>query len=175
MKNATIPGIQDADKDREVTVINRGRSYNIPVRNIMLHPGARMAQDLSGVVANGSITSDVCLKYNRSMEAFDAIVDFYLDGDFHFPKKLCWKSFEKELHFWRLEPEALAPCCIGEYQAACSIQNTIEALQKDWEEHMDFKLEDLPQMYSRQLPCMTKMWIFFEDPHYSIWARVNID
>ena len=175
IKNGTAPGMQDAAADQEVTVINRGLSYNIPIRNILLYPGARLAQDLSDAVANDSIPSEVCLKYNRNTEIFEAIVDFYLDGDFHFPKKLCWKSFEKELRFWRLEPEALAPCCFGEYQAAGAIQNTIEALQKDWEEHMDFKLEDLPQMHSRRLPCIMKMWIFFEDPQYSTPARVNID
>ena len=151
----------------------RGRQFKVPLRCLTRHPSSRLARDAMAARERGSETRDIELEYFRNSSILEVILDYYQEGQLHFPDGICWRTFEAELMYWHLDVEQLFPCCKERYLAAGAVQRTLWRLQRDWEGHMGRRLQDLSEGKPTSSICQ-RMWYFFEDPDYSVYARVGV-
>ena len=163
-------GVQ-AESDPKVVIENRGQRFSIPLPYLRQHPNSRLFQD-SEKARQRNPGGGIYLEYLRNPTVLEAILDFYLDGQLHFPEKLCWRVFERELQFWGVDVRNLCQCCQGRYLDAGLIHRTMQKLQADWERHMFMRLQDFKECNTRQINWMKRGWFFFEDPGSSIYAKV---
>ena len=159
------------EPDPKVIIDNRGQRLSLPLSYLRRYPDSRLCQD-SKKAQRYAPGDGICLEYFRNPTALEAILDFYIDGELHFPEKLCWKVFERELDFWGVDVRYLALCCQRRFLEAGLIYRTMQKLQADWERHMCMQLRDLGDYKTSQLSWQKRGWFFFEDPGSSIYAKV---
>ena len=156
-----------------VLIMCRGRQYKLPMGCLARHPSSRLAQDAMAAREAAPEKMQIELEYYRNASILEVILDYFEDGHLHFPNGICWRTYESEFKFWRLDTEQISACCKERYSAAGAIQQTLLRLQRDWERHMGRRLQDL----SSQKPLgkiSHRIWYFFEDADSSIYARVRI-
>ena len=179
-----MPPIEDPERNRVGTaeysksepmayITCRGRQFKVPLRCLTRHPSSRIACDAMAAREPGSETRDIELEYFRNSSILEVILDYYQEGQLHFPDGVCWRTFEAELRYWHLDAEQLSPCCKERYLAAGAVQRTLWRLQRDWERHMGRRLQDLSDGKPTS-SIFQRMWYFFEDPESSIYARVGV-
>ena len=154
-------------------ITSRGRQFKVPLRCLTRHPSSRLARDAMAARERGSETQNIELEYFRNSSILEVILDYYHEGQLHFPDGVCWRTFEAELRYWHLGAEQLSTCCKERYLAAGAVQRTLWRLQRNWERHMGRRLQDL----SNGKPTSNigrRMWYFFEDPDSSNYARVGV-
>ena len=172
------PGVNRAGTEYSKTepmafITCRGRQFKVPLRCLTRNPSSRLARDAMAAQERSSETQDIELEYFRNSSILEVILDYYQEGQLHFPDGVCWRTFEAELMYWRLEAETLSPCCKERYLAAGAVQRTVWRLQRNWERHMGRRLQDLSEAKPTSNICQ-RMWYFFEDPDYSNYAWVGI-
>lgn len=119
--------------------------------------------------------------FDRSSVAFQQILDGYRTGHIHISHCMCGPFIKQELDFWGLDESFIAECCwktyseyelkkkkMAEVEEALSKHSLYEKAKKEEE---SFKGEQTKRSWWRRYKMA--IWLFLEDPAYSIGAKVN--
>ena len=55
------------------------------------------------------------LAFQRPVNSFAAILEYYQTGMLHIPNSVCPASFKHEMDFWEIEETVLQACCRSKY------------------------------------------------------------
>ena len=79
------------------------------------------------------LTHTTALKSNntvliKNLHIFLYILDFYHQGDLHFPQSWCGSTIKQERNFWKIEERHIAACCWNTYRDFAEQKETVETL-----------------------------------------------
>lgn len=107
--------------------------------------------------------------FDRNPILFAYILDSFRKGAVHIPRDICGTTFKKELEFWKISPQFVAPCCLEAlYQSEDDVA-TVNLLVKSFQRNPNKCL-----MLQENLKIRSKLWLFLDEPHYSRAALVSI-
>ncbi|KAL8590961.1 hypothetical protein ACOMHN_040647 [Nucella lapillus] len=105
-----------------------------PKKDIPQYPDSQK-QDLSpelnanlqagAAAAAAAITAETTLRFPRNASVFEAILDYVQTGEFHMPGHVCPQLFARDLRFWGLDFDDLAPCCYPKLVSFLEEQKTV--------------------------------------------------
>ena len=101
--------------------------------------------------------------FDRNPQMFHNILDYYSTGEIHIPPAMCAKAVLKEIQFWEIPEDALAPCCWERFSRQMEHQRKLDRMHANM-----FSGHHIPDMCLRM-----KIWLFFSDPSSSVLARVK--
>ena len=104
-------------------------------------------------------------------------------GKLHYPTSVCGPLFEEELEFWGLDSNQVEPCCWLTYprkrntQAALSILDNLDSEPEKKTEEELARMFSYDEEYSkgtmtRWMRLRMEVWMMFDDPKSSIYAKV---
>ena len=117
---------------------------------------------------------DKCLNefyFDRNPHIFGSIVDYYANGEMHLPENMCVFAVKKELEFWDLDADVLASCCWNRYCKAEEDQRMLHSVVSEWSS-TDTDL-DLDTYNAKHAPLKKRLWLFMNEPHTSLGAKVS--
>lgn len=111
--------------------------------------------------------------FDRNPELFNNILDLYRNGSLHFSENVCFASVQQELEFWEIPFERISPCCMKVYYKYDSNLNLHEEIEKElFNNFIDYnQLEYERSAFTR---FKRNAWLFFDQPHSSLAAKVRI-
>ena len=167
----TLAAGESGYREKRVFILNRGHIFKLPLSAVFAHPFSRLAKDCGNALLNGA-QDFLHLEYHRNTQILELVIDFYLKGRLHYPRDICWESFEEELMFWNVSSDMVDHCCMRAYRDAGTVKRTTNTIKKSWEAHMGVKLEDLGRLPELCLSLSRRMWLFLEDPGSHPTAKV---
>ena len=128
--------------------------------------------------------------FDRNAAIFEHILDYYRNGELHFPHCICGPNINKELDFWGLDENSISPCCWKAYSSYDDEKKTVLELAKTLGlgEPASFQLKvqsedpDTVCPSNNNSPRATeegckgfrnKLWKFLEKPQSSKAAKVG--
>ncbi len=97
-------------KVKERLTLNlRGTRFTISKDTLQWIPQGRLAR-----LTPESIFYDPPNKeyyFDRNPEAFNYVLDFYVNREMHFPQGMCVHAMRNELEYWGLDIDNVSPCC----------------------------------------------------------------
>lgn len=109
--------------------------------------------------------------FDRDPALFLHILNFYRFGDLHFPRDLCGPTIRRELDFWGIDMQHVAPCCWGFFQACFDNDVTLKLLRQAFD--TPEKPPNVASGASKWKITKSRMNRFLEDPSSSAWAKVG--
>ena len=102
--------------DFDTVIINVGGTRFETARSTLgRHPDTRLALLDENSLEYGPKKRE--FYFDRDPGLFVHILNFYRFGDLHFPRDLCGPTIRRELDFWGVDMQHVAPCCWGFFQA----------------------------------------------------------
>lgn len=149
----------------------RGVRFAVFRSHLNRRPKSRLAL-LTKSDANYSHCDDE-FYFDRNPSLFNSVLDFYSQGEMHLPTNVCIQAFRRELEYWKLEAELLAPCCWSKYRKAEEEERTLARIQKEWGSFGARIYTDFDEQ-GNKVPTMQRIWIFLNEPQTSFAAKVSI-
>ena len=109
--------------------------------------------------------------FDRDPALFLHVLNFYRFGDLHFPRDLCGPTIRRELDFWGIDMQHVAPCCWGFFQACFDNDVTLKLLRQAFDTPEN--PPDVASGASKWKITKSRMNRFLEDPLSSAWAKVG--
>ena len=154
-----------------------GQRYVTRLSTLQRYPGTRLADLTRG----DSSYDSQCGEYffDRNPRMFPYILDFYRDGEIHFPHCMCGPFIKKELTYWNIPEDKISTCCWKTYKEFEDEKRTLDLLDQAFNGHrrMFIKEQEKSQKYRGQNNWTHwKMCIlrFLEDPSYTKYSKVYI-
>ena len=157
--------------DDYIFVNVRGIRFAVFSSHLAKRPKSRLAM-ISKSDANFSVCDDE-FYFDRNPTVFNSLLDFYSQGEMHLPTNICIQAFRRELEYWRLEPELLAPCCWSKYRKAEEEERTLARVQKEWGTFGARIYTDVDE-HGNKVPTKQKIWLFLNEPQTSFGAKVKL-
>lgn len=166
-----------------------GTVYTISEKTLLNYPESKLGRFAAGSDQERASIANHVLNgtyfFDRSSFTFDAILNFYRDGELHLPDIKCPETFVKDLEFWQIDLRNLGTCCESKFEsmlkkarkrAAKQMENgTIENYQPvDGERRMG--VVDVEEQEHRNQKCgivRHRVWMFLENPASSKGAIVG--
>ena len=151
----------------------RGVRFVIPRQNLRRKSTSRLSLLTKSDPSYDTCYGEYC--FDRNPAVFNSVLDYYAYGEMHLPANICIQAFRKELLFWQLEPELLAPCCWSKYRKAEEEEKTLVRVQKEWGSlsYQDPTVDELEGNSQGKIPTMQRIWLFMNEPHTSQGAKVS--
>ncbi|KAI0212452.1 Potassium voltage-gated channel protein Shaw [Lamellibrachia satsuma] len=112
--------------------------------------------------------------FDRDPIIFRSVIDFYRTGTLHLPSDICSTIIRRELEYWNIHEEHVAPCCWGFFRAHKDQETTVKLFSKAMG-------RDVDQHQRKRSQWKLALWTFLEDPSssrnalfYSYWIGFAI-
>lgn len=96
--------------DDLMTLNLRGKQFEVNIRSLEKYPES-LLYSLGERWREGD--NKKALFVNQNPGILHCILDYYAVGELHLPEGLCGQHVRRELAFWGVGLEAVAPCCLG--------------------------------------------------------------
>lgn len=100
--------------------------------------------------------------FDRDPIVFRYILNYYRTGRLHFPRNECVSTYEDELKFFGIRPDALEICCYEDF---------MERRKEDADRCLTVK-EEKPFDKTNLTTFRERLWFAFENPHSTSLAQV---
>lgn len=104
--------------------------------------------------------------FDRDPIIFRSVIDFYRTGTLHLPSDICSTIIRRELEYWNIHEEHVAPCCWGFFRAHKDQETTVKLFSKAMG-------RDVDQHQRKRSQWKLALWTFLEDPSSSRNALVR--
>ncbi|XP_063448536.1 potassium voltage-gated channel protein Shaw-like [Mytilus trossulus] len=107
--------------------------------------------------------------FDRNPELFNTILDFYRNGELHFPTHICGWNWKQELEFWRISVTDISECCYPKYIKYEKDQNLVNYIKNAF-------IVRTAEYQTHKVSCLAgikqRIWLFLEEPTSSIAAKI---
>ena len=115
--------------------------------------------------------------FDRNCFLFNFILDFYRTGELHLPHNVCGPSIRRELMFWQINENYIAPCCWNRYREFDQEKKIFEHIErafesKTLEESLAASASDLSTRTRYQV-WKRRIYLLLEEPMSSKAAKVS--
>ena len=157
--------IDDLDK-MEISI--RGVVYEVDIHSLKIAPNSKLCklgEKWSNHYLNHSGSNKRRAFYlNQNPAIFHCILDYYKTGKLHLPDGLCGHQLKRELSFWGLGENVIAPCCLWKVRDGIDTATKISSIQMMLESRDDF-------LQLSRLCWKTRLWSKFRYP-FSSWEGI---
>ena len=137
-----------------------GTLFQVQATTLLRFPNSRLAQ----IAKERSATKkEESIYLDQDAELFGHILRCCRSGEVHVPTTICPHEFLKELEFWGVPVSNILPCC---WPAFYKADDKVTILEK-----LAGVTDDVPPE-KRLLSCREKIWLFLDNPNYSLGAKV---
>lgn len=106
--------------------------------------------------------------FDRNPEFFNTILDYYRNGQIHFPNYICGSVWKQEIEFWRIPASEISECCFPTY---IKYNRDLEVTNKIKEA---FYVQTFDTQKSSGCGGLRQnIWLFLDEPTSSRLARVS--
>lgn len=129
--------------------------------------------------------------FDRDADSFKHILNAYRDGTLHISRDVCPQQFRRELEFWNIPIQLLAPCCWKTFYSTQDDVHVINALMKRLKTHLPNNNKIHTELHgqgikqaegnggsaakknAKEQTRPNKLWLFLEEPTSSRAAKVT--
>ena len=147
-----------------------GSIFEIPKECLMRYPDTLLGTLSKDSAAYDPITESFF--FNRNPEIFNNVLDLYRTDSLHLPSGTCSGVIRRELAFWKIPLDKLCQCCQQSYFRYERELAFINILKKTFDEN-DLNYDNEEIQRSRFKFVLSRIWLFFDQPKSSIYARVR--
>ena len=154
----------DFDTIQNTVRINiSGTIFQVGTSTLLQFPNSRLAK----LVDNSSKTTNKNTYYfDQDATLFGYILRCYRSGEVHVPNLICPRDFLRELQFWEIPVEKIAPCCWSTFYRTDDILETLEKVTEVTSQ------PEAPR--TDKLSLQERIWLFMDNPNYSKAAKVCV-
>lgn len=157
-----------SNNPRERIVINvGGKKFECFKNTLQKHPKTKLAD-----LTNTSSFWDNERKeffFDRDPKLFSFVLNFYRNGELHVPHNVCGPAIKRELEFWGITDNDVAPCCWKSYNNFLEQEKCIELVEDAFGGDVSYNVDH----HTRKERIQKKIWFFLEDPDSSPAAKVS--
>ena len=121
---------------------------------------AKLAEDYSVSISKNTVYFD------QDATLFGDILRCCRTGEVHIPAFVCPRVFLKQMEFWGIPVQKIAPCCWPTVYKTDSILNSLDKLTEVTSQSPEERKKN------KGLSRVEKLWLFLDKPNYSNAAKV---
>ena len=140
-----------------------GTIFHVQASTLLRFPNSRLAKL---VEESSSSNKSRSFYFDQDAAMFGHILRCFRSGEIHVPTTVCPRDFLRELDFWGVPVEKIAPCCWPTFYKADDILETLQKLTEVTTQ------SDTVEINREKLSIRQKMWLFLDNPNYSNGAKV---
>ncbi|WAR22692.1 KCNA2-like protein [Mya arenaria] len=158
-----------------------GTVFQVERSTLNVIPGSLLSS-LDNIQSRYEKTTD-CYYFDRDPVSFCHVLNAYRDGELHVTRDVCPQQFRRDLEFWGLTLDLLAPCCWKYFYEAMEDVDTLTSIMDRLKHH-----KSMSRVANTQTNQLTqdkpdggltdpnnfsfKLWMFLEEPTSSLAAKL---
>ena len=150
------------DNDVDTVRINiSGTIFQIQPSTLLRFPNSRLAK----LASSEKTTDKKTFYFDQDATLFGHILRCCRSGEVHVPSLICPREFMRELQYWDIPVEKIAPCCWPTFYRADDVLETLEKVTEVTSQ------SEVPRL-DTDLSLQERIWRFMDDPYYSKASKV---
>ncbi|XP_067949888.1 potassium voltage-gated channel protein Shaw-like [Watersipora subatra] len=113
------------DNPSNIIINISGQNFVSTVGTLLKYPKSRLGK----LVRNDP--SGTNYFFESDAEIFKEVLKFYIGGELHCPKNICYSDFLSHLEFWEVAAENISECCIQEAKSSSDLDKQFDYFNKN--------------------------------------------
>ena len=140
-----------------------GTIFQVEPTTLLRFPDSRLGKLVSGEKPTDKKT----YFFDQDATLFGHILRCYRSGEVHVPSLICPREFLRELQYWNIPVEKIAPCCWSTFYRADDVLETLEKVSEVTTQ------SEITRLDADKLSLQERVWRFIDEPYSSKASTVG--